>query len=106
MARSARIVDDRPVPPETSDYAPTALPSTRARALAFVAIVVAGLCGGLIGWAFVDLQCTGDCTVTAGLVGLASAAAAAGGVAVVSALALRAMGEWRTVQHRERRPRT
>ena len=38
-------------------YRPTALPSVAARVLAFVAIVIGGLCGGLIGYAFTDLQC-------------------------------------------------
>ena len=84
-----------------SDYSPSALPSTGARVLAFVAILVAGLCGGLIGYAVVDLQCEGDCTVTAGLVGLLGAVLFAAGVGVVAVLALRAMGEWREIQHRE-----
>jgi len=43
-----------------------------ARLLAVVAIVVAGLCGGLIGYAFMDLQCDDGCATYAGLVGLAS----------------------------------
>jgi hypothetical protein len=38
-------------------YAPTALPSVAARILAFLAILVGGLCGGLIGWSVTDLQC-------------------------------------------------
>ncbi len=38
----------------------SALPSPRARALAFVAIIVAGVAGGLIGWSFVYIQCTGN----------------------------------------------
>jgi hypothetical protein len=75
-----------------------------ARALAFGAILLGGLSGGLIGWAFVDLQCTGDCTVLAGLSGLVGAVIGAGGVAVVATLALRALGEWRTVRHRDGRP--
>jgi hypothetical protein len=87
------MVEPPPNPPE-SDYAPTALPSTGARVLAFVAILVGGLCGGLIGYAFVDLQCTGDCAVLAGAAGLLGAAIGAVGVGVVAVLALRAMGEW------------
>lgn len=87
--------------PPADDYAPSALPSPAARVLAFVSILVGGLCGGLIGWAFVDLQCEGDCGVAAGLTGVAGAVIGAGGVAVVAVLALRAMGEWRTVQHRQ-----
>jgi hypothetical protein len=87
-------------PPPESEYAPTALPSTTARVLAFAAILVGGLCGGLIGYAFVDLQCEGDCGVIAGVVGVVGAVLGAVGVGVVAVLALRAMGEWRQVQHR------
>lgn len=82
-----------------SDYAPTPLPSTGARLLAFVAILVAGLCGGVIGYAFIELQCTGDCTTAAGAVGVVSAVVFAVGVGIVAVLALRAMGEWRVIQH-------
>ena len=109
MPDDAADVPDPPDTPDTRDgstplvdeYAPSALPPTGARVLAFVSILVAGLCGGLIGWSFVDLQCDGDCGVAAGLAGLAGAVLGAGGVAVVAVLALRAMGEWRTVAHRQ-----
>jgi len=84
---------DPPTPPE-SQYAPTALPSTGARILAFVAILVGGLCGGLIGYAFADLQCSGDCTVLVGAAGILGAVIGAVGVGIVAVLALRAMGEW------------
>ena len=40
------------LPPETPDYAPTSLPPTSARVLAFVAILIGGICGGLIGYGF------------------------------------------------------
>jgi hypothetical protein len=83
-------------PPEQPDYAPTALPSTGARVLAFVAILFGGLCGGLIGYAFIDLQCTGDCGLLAGGAGLLGAVVGAVGVGVVAVLALRAMAEWNT----------
>ena len=43
-------------------YSPTALPSVAARLLAFLAILVGGLCGGLIGWSVTDLQCGGGDT--------------------------------------------
>ena len=76
----------------------SALPSARARALAFVAIVVAGLAGGLIGWAFADIECTGDCGAQTGVGAVIGGVLAAGGVAIVSVLALRAMGEWRRIQ--------
>jgi hypothetical protein len=83
-----------------SEYAPSALPSTGARALAFVAILVAGLCGGLIGYAFVDMQTEGDGSVWAGVGGLAGAVVFAVGVGVVAVLAMRAMGEWRVIEQR------
>jgi hypothetical protein len=79
----------------------SALPSIGARVIAFVAIVVAGVCGGLIGFALVDIQCEGSCTSSAGLGALAGAAFGALGVAVVAVLALRAMGEWKTIQQRD-----
>lgn len=69
--------------------------------LAFVAIVLGGLCGGLIGYGFTDLQCADGCTGLAGGAGLLGAVVGAGGVGVVAVLALRAMGEWRTIQQRD-----
>jgi len=69
--------------------------------LAVVAILVAGLSGALIGYAFADLQCTGDCSVVNGVSGLIGAGVAAGGTAVVAVLVLRAMGEWQTIRDRE-----
>jgi hypothetical protein len=80
---------------------PTALPSVGARALAFAIILLAGACGGFIGYAFIDLQCDGDCTVATGLGALVGAVVFAGGTAVVTVLTLRAMGEWRTIQERQ-----
>jgi hypothetical protein len=75
----------------------SALPSARARAVAFVAIMVAGIAGALIGSSFVKLQCAGTCGGPASAGGLFGALLAAGGVAVVAVLALRAMGEWRGI---------
>lgn len=74
---------------------PSALPPVGARAVAYAAIVLAGLCGLLIGKALVDVQCSGDCGVPAGLGAVAGALVGAGGVAVVAVLVLRAMSEWR-----------
>jgi hypothetical protein len=71
-----------------------------ARVLAFLAIVLAGAAGGFIGYAFVDLQMSGDDAVAAALGGLVGAVLAAGGTAIVSVLTLRAMGEWHTIQER------
>jgi hypothetical protein len=90
--------------PSPSDGSPaprTALPSVGARVLAFAAILLAGAAGGFIGFAFVDLQCSGDdCGLQSGIGGLVGAVVAAGGTAVVSVLTLRAMGEWHTIQAR------
>lgn len=82
--------------PEPGPSSP--LPSPLARAVALGCILFAGLCGGLIGYAFTDLQCTGDCAVTTGLGALAGAVLSAAGVAVIAVLALRAMAEWDRIQ--------
>lgn len=80
----------------------SAIPPVAARVIAFVTILLGGLAGALIGYALVDLQCDGDCSVPKGLGLLAGAVFAAGGMAIVSVLALRAMGEWREIADRER----
>jgi len=77
------------------------VPSVGARVLAVAAIVLAGAAGAFIGYAFIDLQTSGDNTVATGLGALVGALLAAGGTAVVVVLTLRAMGEWRTIQARE-----
>ena len=73
---------------------PSALPPVKARALAFVAIMVAGLFGAAIGYGIVDVQCTGDCGTASGVGAVVGAVVGAGGVAIVAVLVLRAMGEW------------
>ena len=91
--------------PSNPDYAPSSLPSTGARVLAFVAILVGGLCGGLIGYGFTDLSCSDGCANTAGGAAIVGAVIGAAGVGVVAVLALRAMGEWRAVSaRRDRQP--
>ena len=77
---------------------PDSSPALLARVLAFSAIIVAGACGGLIGFAVTDLGCAGGCTTAAGLVGLGVAVSAATGVGVVAVLALRATADWRARQ--------
>lgn len=93
-----------PLPDETPEGSlaelTSALPSTGARTLAFAAIVVAGLCGGLIGWAVADLQTHSGSSAWSGVGALVGAVIAAGGVAVVAVLALRAMGEWQSLPRR------
>jgi hypothetical protein len=83
--------DDREQPPRAPI---SAAPSLLARALALAAIILGGVCGGLIGYAFVDLQCTGDCSTATGIGLLVGAVSSAIGVAIIVVLALRAMGEW------------
>jgi hypothetical protein len=84
---------------------PTALPSVTARVLGFAAILVSGAVGGFIGYAFTDLQChSGSCATPDAIGGLVGAIIGAIGVAVVVVLALRAMGEWKTIQQRPAGP--
>ena len=94
------------MPDEPRTGPESALPPVVARVLAFVAILVGGLCGAIIGAAVVDVQCAGDCTTQASLGGLVGAVIGALGVAVVAVLALRAMGEWRTIEHGQASDRT
>ena len=112
-------------PPVARAYTPTALPSVTARLLAFLAILLGGLCGGLIGWSVADLQCGGGdqvlvlpedpddsvvttvpaddaddgdddgCGTVVGLGAVVGAVLGAGGVGIVAVLVLRAMAEWR-----------
>ncbi len=87
----------------TDDERPlSALPSPAARAGAFAAILLGGLAGGLIGYTLVKLQCDGECGVERGLGALIGAVLAALGMAIVSVLVLRALGEWRQIEQRER----
>ncbi len=73
----------------------SALPPLGARIAAFAAVLLGGLCGGLIGFGVVDLSCDHSCTLTATGVGVGGALLCAAGVAIVAVLTLRAMGEWR-----------
>jgi len=61
------------------------------------------VCGGLIGYAIVEVQCKdGNCATAEGVAAVIGAVLAAGGVAVVAVLVLRAMGEWsKIVEERE-----
>ena len=84
----------------------SALPSPAARAAAFVAILLGGLAGGLIGYTLVDLQCEGECATPKGIGLLTGALLAGGGMSIVAVLVLRAVGEWRQIEQREREQRT
>ena len=84
-----------PPPPERPL---SALPPRGARIAAFCSIVFGGLAGGLIGYALVDLQCSGACDVPAGIGVLLGATLTAAGMGVVAVLVLRALGEWKELQ--------
>ena len=79
----------------------SALPSTAARAIAFVAILLGGLAGALIGYGLVDVQCEGSCATPQGLGILIGAVLTAVGTAIVAVLALRALGEWRELAEKK-----
>lgn len=86
---------------QSEDRPLSALPSPVARWLAFLAVLAGGLAGGLIGFALVRLQCSGDCGLPLGLGAFIGATLAAGGTAIVAVLVLRALGEWREIQDRQ-----
>jgi hypothetical protein len=89
-AKAVRGPDGRPI---------SSLPSVKARVLAFGSILVAGICGALIGNSIVALGCHGSgCTTDEGIGTVVGGVIAAVGVAVVAVLVLRAMGEWRTIK--------
>jgi hypothetical protein len=75
----------------------SALPSVQARALAFVAILIAGAAGAAIGASVTSVECHGSCATPEGIGAVAGGAVAAGGTGVVATLTLRAMGEWKTI---------
>jgi hypothetical protein len=87
-------VADRPEGPDS------ALPSVGARVTAFVAVLVGGAGGAIIGYAFATLQCGAhqSCTTSRSLLLWAGSLLGAGGVATVAVLTLRAIGEWRTIR--------
>jgi len=79
----------------------SAIPSVGVRVAAFVAILLSGFAGGLIGYSLVELQCEGNCAVPTGIGLLVGALIAAGGMAIVAVLVMRALGEWREINDRE-----
>ena len=72
--------------------------SSRAWGSASGGVLLAGVCGALIGSSLVNLQCQGRCVTASGIGAVVGGLAAAAGVAVVAVLVLRAMGEWRTIK--------
>lgn len=86
---------------DTDERPLSALPSPAARIAAFVAILVGGFAGGLIGYTLVKLQCEGDCGLPLGIGLFLGSVLAAGGMSIVAVLVLRALGEWREIERRE-----
>jgi hypothetical protein len=80
----------------------SALPAPMARLAAFVAILLGGLAGGLIGYTLVKLQCHGTCAAQRGIGALVGSIIAALGMSVVAVLVLRALGEWKEIERRQR----
>jgi TRAP-type C4-dicarboxylate transport system permease small subunit len=75
--------------------APPTMPSRTAYLLAFIAVVVGGLFGGIIGYGLVDVS-SADASTTSKLVAtFIGSVFAAGGVGIVAVLVLRAMAEWK-----------
>ena len=69
------------------------LPSRGVYLVAFGAVVLAGLLGGIIGYGIADVSSQSDVSHVVGA--LVGALIGAGGVGVVAVLVLRAMAEWR-----------
>lgn len=93
--RSETSLENFPIEDLPLTESSSAEPSRASQLLAFGSILLGGLCGGLIGFAFTDLQCSGSCSGLSGLGGLMGAIVGAGGVGIVSVLVLRAMNEWK-----------
>jgi hypothetical protein len=79
----------------------SALPPPKARIAAFIAILLGGFAGGLIGYTLVELQCHGTCATQRGLGALVGAIIAALGMSIVAVLVLRALGEWKEIERRQ-----
>ncbi len=86
---------------DTDERPLSALPPPGARLAAFVAILVGGFAGGLIGYTLVTLQCDGDCGLPLGIGLFTGTVIAAGGMSIVAVLVLRAVGEWREIERRQ-----
>ena len=76
----------------SSDAAPPMLPSRSAFLLAFSAVVLAGLFGGIIGFGVADVGSESDAARLLGT--FLGAMIGAAGVGIVAVLVLRAMSEW------------
>ena len=86
---TSRTADDGEGAP---DAAPPMLPSRSAFLLAFSAVVIAGLFGGIIGFGVADVGSGSDAARLLGT--FLGAVIGAAGVGIVAVLVLRAMSEW------------
>lgn len=73
----------------------------RARVIAFIGILVAGIAGAAMGYLMVDVQCSGSCAVPNGIGMFIGSLIGALGMSVVAILALRAIGEWRELSDKK-----
>lgn len=101
--RSVRSVSDTPILDHDVADPDSALPSVGARVVAFTSILLGGALGAIIGSSFINLQCTGDCSVPSGLGMFVGSIVGSIGIAIVAMLTLRAFGEWNTLQQRSSR---
>lgn len=102
FSNSAVSTTDGSVIPFEDLVAPKPLPSAPplgARWLALGSTLLAGLLGGLVGYGIGDL--IGRTSVWAATGGAIGAITAAGGVGIIANLTLRAMNEWKAVNHPE-----
>jgi hypothetical protein len=88
-SETPRAADDGEAAP---DAAPPMLPSRSAFLLAFSAVVIAGLFGGIIGFGVADVGSDSDAARLLGT--FVGAMIGAAGVGIVAVLVLRAMSEW------------
>lgn len=79
----------------------SALPSVRARVIAFVSILAAGALGGATGVWFMGTQCDGECSVGTGLSMWFGTVLLALGTAVVAVISLRTVAEWNSARRAE-----
>lgn len=69
--------------------------------MAFMAILIGGCAGALIGYALADIQSREAGPLAHGIGILLGSTLSAGGTAVVAVLVLRAIGEWREISDRQ-----
>jgi hypothetical protein len=74
------------------------IPPRLARVLAFVSVLLGGICGALLGHGLADFECVGSCDAWHGTGIFTGALVGAVGVAIVAVVTLRAMGEWDTLR--------